>query len=304
MILTVTLNLAVDVTYHLERIRWRETSRVEDVARRAGGKGVNVARVLHALGHEAVVTGLAGGATGAAARAELETAGISDRTVSIAGTSRTTLIVVEADGGATGFSERGPPVSEPEWRRMLQRFGSLLAEAEAVALAGSLPPGVPSDAYAQLIGLTAAADVPVLLDAEGDALALGVAARPTMVKINADELAGLGSGPDVLGGATALQAAGAQAVVVSEGERGLLAVTPEGRWRAAPPQKLLGNPTGAGDAVSAALLEGAWHGRSWPERLSDAVALSAAAVRAPLAGSFDDDVYRSLRGVPVTDLGR
>jgi tagatose 6-phosphate kinase len=125
-----------------------------------------------------------------------------------------------------------------------------------------------------------------------------------MVKINADELAGLGSGPDVLGGATALQAAGAEAVVVSEGKRGLLAVTPEGRWRAAPPQKLLGNPTGAGDAVSAALLEGALHGRSWPERLSDAVALSAAAVRAPLAGSFDDDVYRSLRGVPVTDLGR
>jgi tagatose 6-phosphate kinase len=304
MILTVTLNLAVDVTYHLEQIRWRETSRVDHVARRAGGKGVNVARVLHALGHETVVTGLAGGATGAAARVELETAGISDRTVSIAGTSRTTLVVVEADGGVTGFSERGPHVSEQEWRKMLERFGSLLAEADAAALAGSLPPGLPGDAYAQLIGLAAAAGVPVLLDADGAALAQGVAAGPAIVKINADELTGLCGGPDVLSGAVRLQAAGAQAVVVSEGERGLLALTPDGCWRAAPPRKLRGNPTGAGDAASAALLIGAVQGRSWPDRLSDAVALSAAAVRAPLAGSFDDEVYRSLDDVEVSELGR
>jgi hypothetical protein len=114
MILTVTLNFAVDVTYHLERIRLRETSRVDPVARRAGGKGVNVARVLHALGHDAAVTGFAGGSTGAEARAELEAAGLTDLTVSIAEPSRTTLMVVEADGGATGFSEPGPRVSGEE----------------------------------------------------------------------------------------------------------------------------------------------------------------------------------------------
>jgi tagatose 6-phosphate kinase len=146
--------------------------------------------------------------------------------------------------------------------------------------------------------------VPVLLDAEGDALAQGVAARPTLVKINADELAGVVSGLDVVGGAARLQAAGAQAVIVSEGAGGLLAITEEGCWRAAPTRKLHGNPTGAGDAASAALIVGALRGSSWPERLADAAALSAAAVCAPLAGSFDTGVYRSLREVVVTELGR
>jgi tagatose 6-phosphate kinase len=77
--------------------------------------------------------------TGAAARAELEAAGLTDRTVSIAEASRTTLVVVEADGGVTGFSERGPRVSGEEWQRMLEQFQSLLGRAEAVVLAGSLP---------------------------------------------------------------------------------------------------------------------------------------------------------------------
>lgn len=304
MILTVTPNFAVDVTYHLERIRWRETRPVDTVARRAGGKGVNVARVLHALGHEVAVTGFAGGSTGAEARAELEAAGLTDLTVSIAEPSRTTLMVVEADGGATGFSEPGPHVSGEEWQRMLEQFRSLLGQAEAVVLAGSLPPGVPIDAYAQLILVAAEAGVPVLLDTSGDALTQGVAAGHALVKINAGELVGAGFGPDVVGGAVSLRAAGARAVVVSEGVGGLLAVTEEGRWRAAPPMKFQGNPTGAGDAASASLMLGELRGSSWPERLADAVALSAAAVCAPLAGSFDGGVYRSLREVVVSEVAR
>lgn len=303
MILTVTLNFAVDVTYHLDRVRWRETSRVDSVSRQAGGKGVNVARVLHALGHDAVVTGLAGGPTGEAARAELAAAGITDRTVAIEGSSRAALMIVEADGGATGFSEPGPPVTKDEWQRMLEQFGSLLDDAEAAVLAGSLPRGMRTDVYAQLVELARGAGVPVLLDADGDALMQGIASGPALVKINSDELAGVVPGGDVLAGAISLQAAGAGAVVVSEGERGLLAVTEKGSWRAAPPSKLHGNPTGAGDAASAALVVGMLRGSPWPELLADAGALSAAAVCAPLAGWFDPDVYRSLREVVVAEPG-
>jgi tagatose 6-phosphate kinase len=302
VILTVTLNLAVDVTYHVERIRWQETSRVDDVARRAGGKGVNVARVLHQLGHEAVVTGLAGGVTGAAARAELADAGLEDQTVPMEGTSRTTLVVVEADGGVTGFSEPGPQVSAAEFQRLLQRFQSLLPRVDAVVLAGSLPPGVPVDAYARLVAGAVAAGRPVLLDAEGEALTHGVAAGPTLVKLNTHELAGVLAGRDSAAGAEMLRAAGAEAVVVSEGARGLVAVTPDGSWRAAPPSELRGNPTGAGDAASAALILGAMCRSPWPERLADAVALSAAAVRAPQAGSFDLVSYRSPGEIVVSGL--
>src|SRR3982074_2990509 len=105
MILTVTLNLAVDVTYELDRIHWGKTNAVRPVGRRAGGKGVNVARTLHQLGREVMVTGLAGGRNGATARAELATSGMIDATIEVAGESRTTLVVVQDDGEVTGFSE-------------------------------------------------------------------------------------------------------------------------------------------------------------------------------------------------------
>ncbi len=296
LILTVTLNLAVDVTYHVARVRWAASNRVESVARQAGGKGVNVARVLHALGRDAVVTGFAGGSTGTAARAELERSGLADATVAVSDASRVTIVIVEEGGEVTGFSEPGPRVTSAEWRRLRERFTQLADSAEAVVVAGSLPPGVPRDAYAQLISLAARVQVPVLLDAEGEALAYGVAAGPQVVKINAEELAGFAPGADVLSGAARLREAGAGAVVISEGADGLLALTDAGAWRAAPPQALRGNATGAGDAAAAALVAGMVDATPWPERVAGAAALSAAAVSAPVAGSFDPDVHRRLRG--------
>ncbi len=296
MILTVTLNLAIDVTYHLDTVRWGVTNQVGAVSRRAGGKGVNVARTLQALGRDVVVTGLAGGQTGAAARAELAASGLADATVDISGEARTTLVIVEEDGGVTGFSEPGPAVSSEEWREMVAHFSRLVADAEAVVMSGRVPPGVPLDAYAQLIRIAGDEDVPVLLDTHGELLERGVAARPAVVKVNADELLGVVGSGDSLGGASRLRQLGAGAVVISSGPDGLLGVCEEGAWRASPPERLRGNPTGAGDAASAALITGLVDGSSWPERLADAAALSAAAVCAPLAGSFDEEMYRRLRG--------
>jgi tagatose 6-phosphate kinase len=304
MILTVTLNLALDVTYRVDQVRVAETSQVEVVGRRAGGKGVNVARVLHALGRETVITGLAGGDTGAQARAEIARSGIPDATVPVADASRTALMLVDSDGAATGFSEPGPEVSAAEWRAMLARFGELIGGAEVAVLSGRLPPGVPSHAYAELIGLARRADVPVLLDVGEEPLALGVAAGPQLVKINEAELAGFAPGVDVFGGASRLRDAGAREVVISRGEAGLVAVVDGGAWSAAPPEALRGNPTGAGDAASAALAVGLADGTDWPRRLADAAALSASAVAAPLAGSFDRELYRRLLGqVEVRELG-
>ena len=104
-----------------------------------------------------------------------------------------------------------------------------------------------------------------------------------------------GETDDPVGAAQALRAAGADAVVVSRGADGLLAVTREGVWRAAPAERLAGNPTGAGDAAVAALTAGLAEARSWPDRLADAVALSAAAVGVTLAGGFDEEIYRRHR---------
>lgn len=295
MILTVTLNFAVDVTYHVDGWARGETTRVHTVNRRAGGKGVNVARVLHTLGREVVITGLSGGFTGQAARTELAAAGLNDALVPVAGESRLTVVVTEPDGVATGLSEPGPRVSPGEWDTFTRQFMALLASARAVVLAGSLPPGLPSGAYQQLAGAAAKAGVPVLLDATGDALLAGLRASPTVVKINATELAEAIPGADVGSGADALRRAGAGAVVISQGADGLTGLVDDRFLHAALPEPVRGNPTGAGDAASAALAVGMVEGTPWTKRLTDAVALSAAAVAAPEAGSFDARLYVNLQ---------
>ena len=303
MIVTVTLNLALDVTYRVPRLTPGATHRVA-VDQRAGGKGVNVARVVRTLGEDAVVCGFAGGGTGRLALAELESAGIPARATAIGGETRRNVAVVDTQAGeATGFWEPGPAVTDAEWATLLRDVEGELRGARALVLSGSLPAGVPGDAYAVLCERAALAGVPVVLDADGDALRLGLAGTPEVVKPNREELATVTATADVREGAARLRELGARSVVASLGADGLVAVTEEGSWRARPAHPAAGNATGAGDAVVAALALGLARNRPWPERLAEAVALSSAAVAAPLAGSFDDDEYHRQRaGASVETL--
>ncbi|MFE6624270.1 1-phosphofructokinase family hexose kinase [Streptomyces sp. NPDC057740] len=303
MILTVTLNTALDITYRVRSLRPHTSHRVSEVTERPGGKGLNVARMLAALGHEVAVTGFAGGATGRVVQERLTaTPGVVDALVPVAGATRRTIAVVdERSGDTTQLNEPGPTVTPAEWSAFQEAYEGMLASASAVALCGSLPPGVPVGAYAGLVRAAKAAEVPVLLDTSGEALRRGVAARPDVIKPNADELAELTGSHEPLRATQDARRRGARAVVASLGEAGLLAVTPEGRWRATPPSRLHGNPAGAGDAAVAGLLSGLVERLPWPERLTRAAALSAASVLAPVAGEVDRRAYEELLGrVAVT----
>ncbi|WP_433546946.1 1-phosphofructokinase family hexose kinase [Streptomyces sp. CA-294286] len=294
-ILTVTLNTALDLTHHVSRLVPHASHRVTSVTERPGGKGLNVARVLAALGHETVVTGFVGGATGAVVRDLLASESPVDALIPIAGNTRRTLAVVDAStGDTTQFNEPGPAVAPAEWETFLSAYGELLSGARAVALCGSLPPGIHVGAYADLVRRARAAGVPVLLDTSGEPLRRGVAARPDVIKPNADELARLTGSREPSTASADARRKGARAVVASLGPDGILATTEEGRWQAAPPAPVRGNPTGAGDSAVAGLLSGLVTGLSWPDRLALAVALSAATVAAPAAGEFDRATYESL----------
>ncbi|GAA1141735.1 tagatose 6-phosphate kinase [Kitasatospora gansuensis] len=294
-ILTVTLNLALDVTYHLDEVQRFGSNRVREVSAQAGGKGVNVSRTLAALGHDTLVTGLAGGPTGQAATAELTASGLTARLLGIAGESRRTVAVVEQRAGdATSYLEPGPTVTPAEWQSFLALYRSLLADTGVVVLSGSLPAGLPPDAYRTLGELARDRQIPVLLDAEGPALLHGLAAHPTLVKPNQHELAATTGTEDPHEGARRLRALGATSVAASLGPNGLIATTPTGTWHATPPTRVPGNPTGAGDAAVAALAIGLLHGTPWPDRLRQAVALSAATVLTPQAGHFDAETYARL----------
>jgi tagatose 6-phosphate kinase len=301
VIITVTLNAALDVTYRVPSLRPHATHRVVDTAERPGGKGLNVARVLAALGHRTAVTGFAGGPAGdelrrllaAVTRADL----LTDALVPIAGTTRRTVGVVDIAGGdTTMFNEPGPTIGPAEWASFLDVYRGLLTsgDAEAVALCGSLPPGLPVGAYAELVREARAAGVYVLLDTSGEPLRRGLAARPDLIKPNTEELTWLTGFSEPARAARDARRRGARAVAASLGAQGILALDETGGWRAAPPGSLSGNPTGAGDSAVAGLLSGLAEGLPWPERLARAVALSAATVVAPAAGEFDRETYEKL----------
>ncbi|HEX9623007.1 MAG TPA: PfkB family carbohydrate kinase [Streptosporangiaceae bacterium] len=189
MILVVSLNPALDLTYEVETADWAGVNRPHTVHVRPGGKGVNVARTLRALGREVRLVGLIGGAAGAELAELLAGSGIEVAFTAIAGHTRRTLTVVDsARDQAALFNEPGPLVEPGEYAEFVAAYRAALDECDVVVLSGSLPGGVGAEAYAGLIVAARAASVPVILDTSGSALIVGAAAGPTLIKPNLAEL--------------------------------------------------------------------------------------------------------------------
>jgi tagatose 6-phosphate kinase len=301
LFITVTPNPAWDVTYEVPVLVPGEVHRVTRVHRRLGGKGVNVARVLAALGHAAVA--VLPGPSGLTAEEGLDV----DVVPGLA-TVRQTLVVQGADGITTSLWEPGTEPDPGTERALTDRVCALLgsdgsrqpAPAAGIVISGSLPPGLDSRFHARLATAALEAGVPTVVDTSGEALARAASVPGVVLAPNAAELAQL-TGTVCTGQAAAIAAArsllsgGPLAVVVTLGKSGLAAVTRNGTWHGQLPEPLAGNPTGAGDAAAAALIAGLAGMAGWPETVRDAVALSAAAVLSPVAGDVSPADYARLR---------
>jgi 1-phosphofructokinase family hexose kinase len=294
MILCAVLSPALDVTYHVDRLQVHDTNRVRTIASRAGGKAVNVARLLRALDEPVTLIATIGGPTGELFAHDLQAAGLAAELVrGDLDTRRTVTVVADDTGDATVFCE---PATHADWDTFLERTASSLHAADLVVASGSLPRGVPVDGYAALTRLARDRGVPIIVDTSGPALIAALDAGPQLVKPNLSELIEVTGIEDPLRAATRVARSSGGAVVASLGADGLLAVTPHGAWRATLSRQLRGNPTGAGDAVVAALARGLLAGADWPQLLTSAAALSGAAVLAPCAGEFSADDYAELIG--------
>lgn len=299
--MVVCLNPALDVTHEVAAVDWAGVNRPHAVHIRPGGKGINVARTLRALGADVMLAGLVGGGVGAELLDRLAGSGVELALTEIDGESRRTFTVADSERNqAALFNEPGPAIRDHEYAEFFVRYQKAAAECSVVVLSGSLPRGLGEGTYAELI--EAAGPVPTILDTSGLALALGAAAAPTLVKPNQAELAAV-TGRDLTnlaGIECAARALSRGAVVVSLGADGLLAVDGDETWLASPANPVHGNPTGAGDAVVAGLAEGLVRGLDWPGRLSHAVALGAATVAAPVAGEFGLSDYS--RRLPLVEI--
>src|ERR1700722_1326948 len=150
-ILVVSLNPALDVTHHLSTVDWAGVNRPQRVTARPGGKGLNVAFTLRALGAAARVVGLVGGAAGAAVRDGAAAGGVSATFTPVGGETRRSFAVVDAGRGqAAGFNEPGPEISAIEFAAFQAAYVTELAIASVVVLTGSLPRGLEADCYAEL----------------------------------------------------------------------------------------------------------------------------------------------------------
>jgi tagatose 6-phosphate kinase len=304
-VVCAALNPALDITYVSDRFVIGEANRVSRVHAQPGGKAVNVARLLRQGGREVIVTGLAGGLVGDEIARQLGDWAVPHRFTRCAAASRRTVSAYSVeDATATGYNESGPSITAAEWAQFTADFTELIRGASAAVLSGSLPAGLPTDAYRTLGSIAAEAGAEVFVDAHAAPLLAALAARPALVKPNEHELAeaaGLTvpiALPDAVRASLALLADGAQGAVVSLGQRGLLGVRP-GRAMLAVPPTQRGNPVGAGDAAVAALVDGQLGGRPWPDRLRRAAAMSAAAVRQPVAGVVDAADVAELEALTV-----
>jgi len=311
-VLTVTLNPAIDVTWTVEALRVGETVRVRGVRSRSGGKGVNVAAVVRALGGDSLVVALTAAAGPDEFRTGLDALGLPHRLVPALTAVRRTVAVVADDATTTSLQEPGSPAAGGSAAAVVAVLAEELARgAGAVVVSGSLPPGLPADLPARLVGLAREHGVPVVADLSGAPLRAAAGAGAVLVP-NRDELADLVGRPatgvaDVVAAGRHLLAGGAAAVLATLGEQGVVAVTAAGAWHACPVEVVVGNPTGAGDAAAAALaLQLSRHAPGavpWAAVLADVVATSAACVLRPVAGEVDADARaRWLGRVPVQAL--
>ncbi len=188
MIVSVTLNPCIDQTLFVDGFKAHDANRVVKMETDAGGKGINLSRVAVELGGASIATGFLGGGPGAYVRSVLDRHGVPHDFVEIIGDTRTNFSVEDGSGEPpTTFNAKGPHVSESEWAQMGEKAGILVKEAKWLALGGSLPQGIPVEAYRTLGMLAKGMGVRLALDADGEAARRGLEAKPHFIKPNGKE---------------------------------------------------------------------------------------------------------------------
>ena len=260
MIITVTLNPAVDQTLVLGQLTLGDTNRVRESRVDPGGKGINVSRVLRELGGQSLATGVASGSLGRFVEHFLSEQGILCDFVHTRGQTRTNLTIMdEASHETTLLSYRGPEIDPRRVQTLEARLRRYVKAGDWLVLAGSLPPSIEPEEYVRLIELGREFGAQTVLDADAKALEVGLSGRPDIVKSNhheAERLLGRTMHNDraLLKAAQEMREAGAATAIVTAGRRGAVAVSEAGVWWSSPPKTDVVSTVGAGDSLLAGLL--------------------------------------------------
>ena len=257
MLLTVTLNAAIDKRYVVENYQVGEVNRVKECAYVAGGKGLNVSKTATIAGAKVLATGFVGGHAGAYIIEAVEAQGVETDFIQVKGESRSCINIFDPiHKTQTEFLEPGVVVSEEEQRAFYLKYDELLKKCEVIAVSGSVPKGVGSDMYPRLVEMAKAAGKKIIVDTSGALLEEVVKAKPHMIKPNIDEIRML-TGKAILNreelveAGIELQKSGIERVVISLGAEGSLMFVEEGVYQARVPKIDAVNTVGCGDCMTA-----------------------------------------------------
>lgn len=309
MILTVTLNAAIDKRYVVEGYQEGQVNRVKECSYVPGGKGLNVSKPASIYGAEVVATGFVGGHAGNYIEDSLKPFGIKSEFYHVEAESRSCInIWDEVNHVQTEFLEPGFTLTEKDFDGFEQKFRTLVKGAKIVAMSGSVPKGLDGTAYQRLVKIVKEAGKPVILDTSGQLLEMGIQAAPTLIKPNIDEIRMLTGKicdniSDIIEAAKEIHRNGVEIVAVSLGADGSLVVGEEGTFRAEVPKIDAVNTVGCGDAMIAGFAIGMEEGLSIPEMLRKASAVSAAAAMREETGFFCmEDMENLLPEIKITKL--
>ncbi len=277
MILTVTINPAIDRTILVDKLVFEDRSYMRSSADSPGGRGINASQVLNSFGAETLAILPVGGETGNKIEELLQEIGFPTEVIRVRSATRTNLTISDKQGLTIKLNEVGGPIEPFELRQIQEAVENKLGSAEWLMLCGSLPPQVPSNFYAKLIEAAKQKGVKTFLDADDAALLRGLEAGPDVVKPNqheAERLLGgaLLSRARCIDAAKQIQSMGASVVLLSLGSRGVIAAKGDEVLEVTPPVVDAISPIGAGDAAAAAFVWAKSSGLTFSEAVKWSVA--------------------------------
>lgn len=309
MIATLTLNPTLDKIITVENFTPGELQKIKEVRVIAGGKGINVSRVIKLLEGDTLALGLVGGLTGKKVQELCQEEGLRTHFIKIEGETRSNLTILDpVKKTETHLLEPGPFINPEEENRIIAEVEELLEEMEMLILSGSLPLGIGEDIYGRVIKMAKRYGVKTILDTRGIPLRKGLGAIPFMVKPNREELESLAEDSlptleEVISFTKTIMEKGLEGVIVSLGREGAL-LRYQGRvWRAVPPQITPVDTVGSGDALVGGFFWALVEGKNVEECLRMGVACGVANALLPGAGVCrKEDIFKFLPQVRVEIL--
>lgn len=284
MIITVTLNPALDKTLYIDGFAAGEVNRASKMRTDIGGKGINVSKVLKNFGIDSVCAGFLGKNLMDCFLKELELKSIDTRFTIIKDNTRTNIkIVDELSGINTDLNERGPEITETELNEFMESFENICRHGDIIVLSGGVSPSIPKDIYKKLINIAKGKGATTILDADGELLKEGLKAKPDIIKPNEHELAAFSnvdmiSREELIEVGRKLRKDGISKILISMGAKGAVYLTENGVYSVKGLKVPVKSTVGAGDSMVAALAYSMINNYDDSETLRFATACGAATV--------------------------